>query len=262
MELEIWRLHPGGVRIVAAEKTLGGTAHTEGVKWCGPFSTSNALGWWVFPPLDFDVLWRGGKTFEHKILQEYTDQDYHDLRGLIRPEDGVDPTVWSPPGGRTKFTWGAVEPGVAQVWTGCIFRTPPGWGLQVRSPINFPQRPFYIQEGILETDWLQYDIWLNLKFTRKNRWAFFRRNEFPPLAQLVPIRRDVYDPKWTATEGLINRDDPESEKIFKFWVNYNRQKYESGGNQFLTPLDLSLKKDSTTYHRVRKAQCPLQKDDQ
>lgn len=38
-----------------------------------------------------------------------------------------------------------------QIWTECIFRTPPSWGVRVR-PINLPTNRF------LETDWLQYDV--------------------------------------------------------------------------------------------------------
>ena len=58
--LKVWRLHPSSCPIVRAEKTLHGAAHRAGVRWCGPFTNANRAGWWVFPPVDVDIVWKGG----------------------------------------------------------------------------------------------------------------------------------------------------------------------------------------------------------
>lgn len=260
LRLDIFRLHPQGCRIVPSEKTLNGTANPAGVKWCGPFTNANKMGWWVFSPVDMDIIYKGQGIFEYKILEPYDDFDYDHIRQLIKPEDGVDPDKWSHPGGRTKFTWGAVEEDVVQIWMGVILKTPKDWCLQVRSPVNCGHgQPFHVQEGILETDWMQYDIWINLKFHKKGRWAALRKETWPPIAQLIPVPRSSVDPKWAVSEKMVNRDDPESEAAFKYWIEYNRKKYESGGKQMLTAENPNLTKDSTTYWRERQEalKCPM-----
>jgi hypothetical protein len=39
--------------------------------------------------------------------------------------------------------------------------------------------------------------------------------------------------------------------VFKYWLNYNKKKFENGGKQLLSS-DGSLTKDSTTYFREKK----------
>lgn len=249
-ELKIWRLHPQSSKIIPAEKTLNNMANESAVKWCGPYTYANKIGFWLFPPVDIDITWRGGKDFDYNLLEEYSDYDYHLVRRLIKKEEKSDPDRWSPPGGRTKFTWGSVEDGVVQIWTGCIFKTPPGWCLQVRSPINFPPRSIYVMEGIIETDWMQYDIWTNLVFTKKDEVVKLRKDSWPPLAQLVPLRRESYAANWNFEEEFVNRDNIESDKVFTYWINYNQKKFCLGGRQNLTS-DGTQKKDATTYQKER-----------
>jgi hypothetical protein len=248
MELKVYRLNSCACRIVPAEKTLNGTAHKQGVKWCHPFSTVNRLGWWIFPPCDFDVALTD-KGFSHQLTENFRHDEVELVRNLIRPTDGVDPDMWCPRGqGRSKFTWGGVEPNVFQMWTGLIFQTPPGWGLHIRSPINFPQRSYHIMEGVLETDWMQYDIWMNVVVSRKNEVISFRRDQFPPMAQIIPIRRDTYEP-WGLTVEQANRDTPDADRVFSFWAQYNQQKFGGNGKQKIAENRF---KDSTTFFMNRK----------
>ncbi len=258
--LNIWRLHPSGIRIIPAEKTLNGTAHPEGVKFCGPFTTANKAGFWAFPPADIDICWTG-ESFEHRIISNYSGVDHEFVKQLVQRKDGVNPEDFCPAGGRSKYTWGAVENNIVQIWTGCIFETPPGWGLHIRSPINFPPRSCYVMEGILETDWMQYDIWINLVFTKQGEWIKLRREEWPPLAQLIPVQRS---PEWKINKDqLVNREEEDANRAFEYWIQYNHKKYSSGGKQMLTQ---ERQKDSTTYHKERqrildkKTLLPVQKE--
>src|SRR5205823_8770101 len=170
------------------------------VRWSGPFTNANKAGWWVFPPVDLDIVWRGGDEFEWDPLTPYSDADLHLISFLLDEADDAHPALWLESEGRTKFTWGLVEPGVVQIWTGCIFETPPGWGLHLRSPVNLAPQPFHVMEAILESDWLQYDIWLNLLFDRPGERVELRRDGWPPVAQLVPIPRESYDSLWRVEE--------------------------------------------------------------
>jgi hypothetical protein len=242
-ELKVWRLHPSGVRIEPAERTLKGTANADALKWCGPYAHANKAGFWVYPPLDIDITWRGGAEFEHTILTPYADAEVPVVRALKRPDDPMEMRVYTGSfTGRLKVDFGRVEPNIVQVWTGCIFQTPPGWALHARSPINLGlDRPFRIQEGILETDWMRYDIWLNLAFTQTGRTVSLRRDQEMPMAQLLPVRREGYEQRWTLSDRVLDRDDDEGNLAFLDWTDYNYKKY----------VRMAPEKDQGTYYKER-----------
>jgi hypothetical protein len=250
--LKVWRLHPSSCPIVRAAKTLHGTAHRAGVRWCGPFTNANKTGWWIFPPVDVDIVWKGGREFDYEILTPYSNADYHLINFLAREDEHVNVGSWLAGDGRTKFSWGLLEDGVVQVWTGCMFQTPPGWGLQIRSPINFPPGPFHVIEAVLETDWLRYDIWLNIAFDRENEVARLRRDEWPPIAQLIPVPRETYEAQWQTDAELIHRNTPEGNEAFEFFLQYNQKKFAGTGRDPVSRDDPSLTKDSATYYKERK----------
>jgi hypothetical protein len=250
--LKVWRLHPSSCRLVPAEKTLHETANRAGVRWCGPFTNANKAGWWVFPPVDVDIVWKGGRDFEYEVLTPYSDADFHLIRFLIRDDEDVEVDRWLPEEGRTKFSWGLVEEGVVQIWTGCMLQTPPGWGLHIRSPINFPRQPFHVMEAVLETDWLRYDIWLNIVFDEENVQARIRRDEWPPIAQLVPVPRESYEAKWQLEDELVNRNTAEANEAFEFFLQYNKKKFSASGSNRASLDDPSVTKDSSTYYKERK----------
>ena len=250
--LKVWRLHPDGCPIAPADRSLRGTAHPAGTRWCGPFTHANKTGWWLFPPVDIDITWQGGSEFEWELLSPYSDADNHLIRFLLNEDDTSSANKWLGDEGRTKFSWGLVEEGVVQIWTGCIFETPPGWALQIRSPINCGSDAFHVMEAMLETDWLQYDIWLNLAFHRVGEKVELRRDAWPPVAQLVPIRREAYEANWGLEEETVNRNTPEAERVFSYYVEYNDKKFAREGKQPLSRDDPSATKDSTTYYRERR----------
>jgi hypothetical protein len=249
LNLKVWRLHPHGSPIAPADRTLRGTANKAATRFCGPFTHANRAGWWLFPPVDVDITWLGGTEFEYDVLTEYSHDDYHLIHFLLDETDGAAPEKWLP---RTKFSWGIVEPGVVQIWTGCIFQTPPGWGLHIRSPINCAPRGFHVMEAILETDWLQYDIWMNLAFHDEGERVALRRDAWPPVAQLVPVRRESYADDWGLEEQMLHRRSPEANRVFEYYVEYNEKKFSRGGKQRLSREDPTSTKDSTTYYRERR----------
>ena len=249
--LKVWRLHPQGVRIVPAERTLRGTAPEGAARFCGPFTHANRAGWWVFPPVDLDITWRGGLEFDHTALTEYSDIDSCLIQFLMDADERAAARNWLP-AGRTKFTWGLVEPGVAQIWTGCIFQTPPGWGLHIRSPINCGTPGFHVMEAILETDWLHTDIWLNVAFHDEGRCVSLRRDQWPPIAQIVPVRRESYDVTWRCEEATLDRSTPEANRVFEDFIDYQNRKFSHGGRQRWSKEDPKLTKDSTAYYRARR----------
>lgn len=252
MNLKIWRLHPKGIRLEKAEKTLKGTAHPAGVRFCAPFTIANSQGFWVYPPVDVDFNLTE-KGFEVKELEPWVHTEHELTKSLVKDSDFVNVDDFCPISGRSKFTWGAVEPNVVQIWTGCIFQTEPGWCLHVRSPINFHTPHFQIMEGILETDWMFYDIWINLVVTKKNEWISLRKNQPFPFAQIIPVKRDSLIDHSIVQDNIVNRQSPESNEIFSYWLQYNAKKFSNGGKQ---KLNEERTKDSTTFWKERVVNLP------
>jgi len=246
MHINLWEIHPQACKVEPAEKTCKNTANQAATQWCGPYVNANQSGFWLYSPIEIDLILKED-GFEILKCEHYGDEDFKEVSSLVRPEDESDFQKWTFPGyGRTKTTFGLVEKNVVQIWTGLIFETPPGWCLHIRSPINFPHEDFNVVEAVLETDWMQYDIWINLSINEKNKPISVRKEV--PIAQIVPTRRESFKAEWSLKRSRINRDTPEAERVFKYWLHYNKQKFESGGNQALTE---TLTKDSTTYFRER-----------
>lgn len=254
--LQVYRLHPQGIRIVPAEKTLMGTANQDALKWCGPFTNANRFGFWVFPPMDIDIIWRGSNIFEHNVINEWNNDEVPFIRSLVKDNDKEEEKAFPQQfSGRVKVDFGRVEENICQMWTGVSFQTPPEWALHIRSPINIGMdAPFRIQEGILETSWLRYDIWINIAVQRKDTLIQLRRDQWPPLAQLLPVRLESYDQQWTISEEMFNRDSKEADEAYLQWVDYNHKKY--------LKMRHEKEKDSGTYFKERashKTQCPFRK---
>lgn len=246
MNLKIWELHSKASKVEQADKNCFGVANKAGVQWCGPYVNANQMGFWVYSPINIDFVFKNGK-FEVLSIEDYSNEDYELVKSLVRPEDHCCYDKWIfPSTGRTKTTFSFVEPNVLQIWTGLIFQTPPGWCLQIRSPINFPYCGYNVVEAVLETDWLQYDIWINVSVSLCDTPLMISKDR--PLAHIVPVRRESFKGEWELDRNKLNRDTPEAESVFKYWINYNKQKFEFGGKQ---PLSENLTKDSTTYFKEK-----------
>jgi len=257
MNLEIWKCHPTTIRIEKAEKTQKSFADENGVKFCKPYSLANSAGWWIYPPIDIDVIYLGNGKFSHEIKEPWGNEDFELIKRSLSLEKSEEVEKWClEKEGRTKFTWGAVEPNVMQLWTGCIFKTEPGIVLNMRNPVNMPSKDFKVMEGIIESDWMFYDIWINLTFEYINKKVELRRNNWPPIAQLVPTTREMYEQEWDHQERDLYEKTEDSNNILNYWAEYNTKKFCRGGNQYLSVHDPSIKKDSTTFHKEKKRWLP------
>lgn len=68
-----------------------------------------------------------------------------------------------------------------------LFRTPPGYNLLVRGPVNYPKDAVSPLEGIVETDWASASFSMSWKLTRKLMPVRFEVDE--PICMIVPQRR-------------------------------------------------------------------------
>ena len=89
---------------------------------------------------------------------------------------------------------------------------------------------------------MDYDLWTNILVERQNEKIEFRRNMWPPLAQIVPIRRESYMDTWDVDDRLMQAEDPE----WASWQDYNFKKWRQQG-----------KKEPKTYYKERAIQKPI-----
>jgi len=127
---------------------------------CLPLTIANEAGWWLVNPHRFTVFNYDQLTIDYCGFKEAPHVASHFGHGIL--------TVLIP----------------------FIFRTPPGWQLQIRGPVNYfydDMQPF---EGIVETDWHKATATMNWKVARD---SMFTVEEGEPLAQLVPVKLDVLE---------------------------------------------------------------------
>jgi hypothetical protein len=81
--------------------------------------------------------------------------------------------------------------GVLTFHVEALFRTPPGWDLWVGGSPNEVKPGIMPLTGVVEADWSPYTFTMNWKFTRRNHWVSFTRNE--PICFVFPVPRDALE---------------------------------------------------------------------
>jgi LPS sulfotransferase NodH len=77
--------------------------------------------------------------------------------------------------------------GILTFQIGFLFRTPPGYNLLVRGPVNMPKDGIAPLEGIVEADWAEATFTMNWQFTRPRHKVVFEPGD--PIAMITPVRR-------------------------------------------------------------------------
>lgn len=168
-ELIAYELHHGhGVELVPASRERGWMDSTRErfANRCLPLLMANQAGWLVVGSARVRARWNGGAG------ADAIEFEYGNSESLFRPTShfGHGIVTWSLP---------------------FLFRTPPGFNLLVRGPVNCPKHGIAALEGIVETDWSPSTFTINWKFTRPRLWATFEEGE--PVGMLVPQRRGELD---------------------------------------------------------------------
>jgi hypothetical protein len=173
-----------------ADRATGGTIPTRAFRYCEAIATAGSFGWYLFPPIDFGLIWDGAEvrwTFDGA-------DGWYPLKVAQFPDFQAHFDALAPPGMRgfaPTFLGAPVEPGIVQVWTGYFAQTAPDWSLLVRPVANLPRRQgFEFFEGIIETDRWFGPLFSNLRLTRTNVPVYFRTDL--PMVQIQPLHRSVY----------------------------------------------------------------------
>lgn len=186
-----YRMTPGARAPQRADRSAAGTLPTRAFRYCEAVTSASAFGWWVFPPMDFQVLWDGSNILwadnadpTWKILAPSAD-----MPGLAEAfQENAPPAL----AGRVPpFLTALPETGTLQVWTGLLARTKPDWSLLSRAPANVPPSGGYtVYEGIVEADRWFGPLFTNLRLTRSHTPIRFRPDF--PLLQVQPLPRNAY----------------------------------------------------------------------
>lgn len=173
-----------------ADRSAGGLIPTRAFRYCEPMTTASAYGWYIFPPMDFSVLWDGNDLYwryaDATNWYPLTAAQYPDFSSSF--DESCPDTLkgYAPP-----FISSAPEPGVLKIWSGFIAKTQPDWSLLVRRPVNLPGSQLYeYYEGIIETDRWFGPLFTNVRLTKTDIPVSFKREM--PLIQVQPLHRSTY----------------------------------------------------------------------
>lgn len=199
--------HP---QVIRADCTLKGTAPFRAATHCEPFRLASEQGWWIYPPCDFSLKWDGENlVWLHQKSTDWTSANYLSLNNMSKLSESFD--ISSFEAGSLPAVVALPEPGYVQMWTGLTCHSTEGWCSLVRSVPNFAGfTKCDILEGIIETDWWDGPILLNIRIRETNSPIHFRKNR--PIAAIHPLQREVFRGTKFSYNIAVNES---SEGIFK-----------------------------------------------
>ena len=193
--VEFCRLIPQARLPKRAERSAAGYLPSRAMRYCDALTSATGYGYWVFPPMDFRLLWDGEQVFwsygddESWLPLSGTDSGAVQFPNYSAVFDASAPEAlrgYSPP-----FLTALPELGGVQIWTGLLAKSSPGWSLSVRAPVNLPPAPgISTWEGIVETDIWLGPLFTNIRLTRTGVPIHLRAHT--PFLQVQPVPQLAY----------------------------------------------------------------------
>jgi hypothetical protein len=152
---------PAGLVPAQADRPWMNAFGTAFANRCLPMRIANQDGWFVLNSCAIQVTWNGGA---------------HQKDISIEILDGLTTPVLSH-FGHGVITW----------WIPYLFRTPPGYNMHVRGPVNFCKDGISPLSAIVETDWAVASFPMSWKITRAGHPIRFERDE--PICMISPVLR-------------------------------------------------------------------------
>jgi hypothetical protein len=246
--LELVKLLDQGRAPKRADRSGAGVLPGRAMRYCDSLTTATGYGYWLFPPIDLQLMWDGEQIFWS-----------YDNAAAWLPLSGAASGAAQFPGFSAKFDEHAPphlqgysppfltalpELGGVQIWTGLIARTKPGWSLNVRLPVNLPPTPgLTAWEGIVETDHWFGPLFTNFRITRTDFPVLLRAHI--PFLQVQPIPQMAYREDVLNTLRLNSIDDMSADD----WSDFG---------DVLVPDEAKLDHQGTYAVRTRKRRsCPF-----
>jgi hypothetical protein len=193
--VEFFRLIQAARPPKRAERSAAGLLPGRAMRYCDALTSATGYGYWIFPPMDFRLLWDGEQVFwsydenETWLPLSGTDSGAVQFPNYAAQFDATAPEAfrgYSPP-----FLTALPEIGGVQMWTGLLAKSRPGWSLSVRSPVNIPGIPGMVSwEGIIETDVWFGPLFTNFRLTKTDMVVQIRSNT--PIIQVQPVPQLAY----------------------------------------------------------------------
>lgn len=199
--VEFYRLIPDAQFPRRAERSAAGYLPSRGMRYCDALTSATGFGYWIFPPMDFRLMWDGEQIFwsfgedESWMPLSGTDSGAVQYPGFAEIFDRLAPQEfrgYSPP-----FLTALPEQGGVQMWTGLLARTRSGWSLANRAPVNLPgPSGVVVWEGIVETDIWFGPLFTNFRLTKTDTTVHVRSSW--PFLQVQPIPQIAYREEYLA----------------------------------------------------------------
>ena len=211
--MHFYQLMPNIPLVQAADSSAMGTLPARAHQYCDGVTTASRQGWYVFPPVSFDLLWTGSE-----VVYRIGDEPDWSVLERFYLSDAVSAFVETAPEGcqdnYPSFLDVFPEGNIVQIWTGYALRTPPGICYQVRGPINLPMSgSFQYYEAIIDGSWYVAPLITNIKILRQDVPIHFPMHK--PLMQVVPLPTAVM-----SREGIEHNTIELPRCDDQFWIDW------------------------------------------
>jgi hypothetical protein len=112
------------------DRSVGGTVPTRAFRYCEPLCQASAFGWYLFPPLNFELKWEGARDIfwrsDEQDEWQYLDSiQYPGFANYFDERVPAEAREFSPP-----FLTNGLESGLVQIWTQAGRQPCPQWWLR------------------------------------------------------------------------------------------------------------------------------------
>jgi hypothetical protein len=246
-DVRFYRLLPAAPSPTRAGRDAMGQLPIRATRYCDASTAASSFGWWLYPPMDFKVIWNGTRIlWTWGGRTEWYVLDAAQFPGYAPEFDANVPEAirgYAPP-----FLSALPEAGIVQIWTGFFARSAPGWSLHVRPPANLaPIANTLTYEGMVEADVWFGPVFANIRLFNQNEPVHFSTER--PILQVQPIRRICYADTSMNSMSLVPEFDDFTEAD---WNDYAKTIVEK--NQI---EQSRLGSYAIAARRRRKAECPF-----
>ena len=193
--VEFVKIIPAGRLPKRADRSGAGSLPGRAMRYCDALTSATGYGYWLFPPMDLQLLWDGEQIFWSCDGATTWQPLSGTETGAIQFPDFADAFDSLAPAGMAglspPFLTALPEAGTVQIWTGLLARTKPGWSLNVRSPVNLPPiAGLTAWEGLIETDHWFGPLFTNFRITKTDCPVYLRAQT--PFIQVQPVPQIAY----------------------------------------------------------------------
>lgn len=195
------KLYSGAPDVEKADSSARGTLPSRAMQYCEPVAAASRLGWYVFPPVSFSLLWTGNEVlFKIEEAADWVmlDRYFHPaFTEEYEKHSSIRDRRFAP-----SFLDLFTEGNIVQIWSGYAVQGVEGYCSFIRSPINTPQNKAYEHyEAIIDTSWHTSPLLTNIKIKKQDVPIYFPRHQ--PLVQVVPLPVEMLSKKYGLDSDIV-----------------------------------------------------------